>query len=179
MPLCPSGSPISTPSHSPLPRTSTASTPVHAKQSSSSVLNNPYIIVDKPSQVISMGSSAAASTGAPLPLFVRTPPFSRKRCNGEAASEPPTQCKSGWQVLTLQHQRSWTGASRLYRYFGRFVLFRSPCTLFSFGLLPSISLLSLFCSQIVTFSEPAGWLLEWDDSFPAARCHSRINGTKL
>lgn len=60
-----SGSPISTPSHSPLPRTPTTSTPVHSKQSSSSVLNNPYIIVDKPSQVIGMASSSAASTGSP------------------------------------------------------------------------------------------------------------------
>ncbi|XP_034412043.1 YEATS domain-containing protein 2 isoform X2 [Cyclopterus lumpus] len=60
-----SGSPISTPSHSPLPRTPTTSTPVHSKQSSSSVLNNPYIIVDKPGQVIGMASSSAASTGIP------------------------------------------------------------------------------------------------------------------
>uniref|UniRef100_A0A3Q3GD84 YEATS domain-containing protein 2 n=1 Tax=Labrus bergylta TaxID=56723 RepID=A0A3Q3GD84_9LABR len=56
-----SGSPISTPSHSPLPRTPTTSTPVHSKQSSSSVLNNPYIIVDKPGQVIGMTSSSATS----------------------------------------------------------------------------------------------------------------------
>ncbi|KAM3604504.1 uncharacterized protein V6R79_011968 [Siganus canaliculatus] len=60
-----SGSPISTPSHSPLPRTPSASTPVHSKQSSSSVLNNPYIIVDKPGQVIGMASSSSASTGSP------------------------------------------------------------------------------------------------------------------
>ncbi|XP_074544028.1 YEATS domain-containing protein 2 isoform X2 [Halichoeres trimaculatus] len=60
-----SGSPISTPSHSPLPRTPTTSTPVHSKQSCSSVLNNPYIIVDKPGQVIGMASSSAASTGSP------------------------------------------------------------------------------------------------------------------
>ncbi|KAL3055084.1 hypothetical protein OYC64_017901 [Pagothenia borchgrevinki] len=60
-----SGSPISTPSHSPLPRTPTTSTPVHSKQGSSSVLNNPYIIVDKPGQVIGMASSSAASTGSP------------------------------------------------------------------------------------------------------------------
>ncbi|XP_023261239.1 YEATS domain-containing protein 2 isoform X1 [Seriola lalandi dorsalis] len=60
-----SGSPISTPSHSPLPRTPTTSTPVHSKQSSSSVLNNPYIIVDKPGQVIGMASSSSASTGSP------------------------------------------------------------------------------------------------------------------
>lgn len=56
-----SGSPISTPSHSPLPRTS-SSTPVHMK-SSPSVINNPYIIVDKPGQVINMAASAA--TGSP------------------------------------------------------------------------------------------------------------------
>uniref|UniRef100_A0A8D2ZGV7 YEATS domain-containing protein 2 n=1 Tax=Scophthalmus maximus TaxID=52904 RepID=A0A8D2ZGV7_SCOMX len=60
-----SGSPISTPSHSPLPRTPTTSTPVHSKQNSSSVLNNPYIIVDKPGQVIGMASSSSASTGSP------------------------------------------------------------------------------------------------------------------
>lgn len=54
------GSPISTPSHSPLPRTPTTSTPVHGKQSSASVLNNPYIIVDKPG---GMAASSAASAG--------------------------------------------------------------------------------------------------------------------
>ncbi|XP_064849458.1 YEATS domain-containing protein 2-like [Oncorhynchus masou masou] len=54
-----SGSPISTPCHSPLPRIHT-STPVHTKQGSS-VLNNPYIIVDKPGQVIGM----AANSGSP------------------------------------------------------------------------------------------------------------------
>ncbi|CAL8323916.1 unnamed protein product [Arctogadus glacialis] len=43
-----SGSPVSTPSHSPLPRTPTTSTPVHSKQGSSTLLSNPYIIVDKP-----------------------------------------------------------------------------------------------------------------------------------
>lgn len=47
-----SGSPISTPSPSPLPRTPT-STPVHMKQgSASSVINNPYVIVDKPGQML-------------------------------------------------------------------------------------------------------------------------------
>ncbi|KAL4635963.1 YEATS domain-containing protein 2 [Arapaima gigas] len=58
-----SGSPISTPSHSPLPRTPT-STPVHMKQSSS-VISNPYIIVDKPGQVIGMASPAISSAGSP------------------------------------------------------------------------------------------------------------------
>ncbi|KAJ8389558.1 hypothetical protein AAFF_G00117950 [Aldrovandia affinis] len=50
----------------PLPRTPT-STPVHMKQGAS-VINNPYIIVDKPGQVISMACAAAAaasSTGSP------------------------------------------------------------------------------------------------------------------
>ncbi|XP_048202983.1 YEATS domain-containing protein 2 isoform X2 [Perognathus longimembris pacificus] len=57
-----SGSPISTPSPSPLPRTPT-STPVHVKQgTTSSVLSNPYIIMDKPGQV--MGASAT-NTGSP------------------------------------------------------------------------------------------------------------------
>ncbi|XP_031975074.1 YEATS domain-containing protein 2 isoform X3 [Corvus moneduloides] len=57
-----SGSPISTPSPSPLPRTPT-STPVHMKQgSASSVINNPYIIVDKPGQTV---GAAATSTGSP------------------------------------------------------------------------------------------------------------------
>uniref|UniRef100_A0A6G1RJ95 YEATS domain-containing protein 2 n=1 Tax=Hypotaenidia okinawae TaxID=2861861 RepID=A0A6G1RJ95_9GRUI len=56
------GSPISTPSPSPLPRTPT-STPVHMKQgSASSVINNPYIIVDKPGQMV---GAAATSTGSP------------------------------------------------------------------------------------------------------------------
>ncbi|XP_009946580.1 PREDICTED: YEATS domain-containing protein 2, partial [Leptosomus discolor] len=57
-----SGSPISTPSPSPLPRTPT-STPVHVKQgSASSVINNPFIIVDKPGQMV---GAAATSTGSP------------------------------------------------------------------------------------------------------------------
>ncbi|KAM6160780.1 YEATS domain-containing protein 2 isoform 2-T2 [Erethizon dorsatum] len=57
-----SGSPISTPSPSPLPRTPT-STPVHVKQgTASSVINNPYVIMDKPGQVI---GASAASTGSP------------------------------------------------------------------------------------------------------------------
>ncbi|XP_063117191.1 YEATS domain-containing protein 2 isoform X3 [Cavia porcellus] len=57
-----SGSPISTPSPSPLPRTPT-STPVHVKQgTASSVINNPYVIVDKPGQVV---GASTASTGSP------------------------------------------------------------------------------------------------------------------
>ncbi|XP_051555434.1 YEATS domain-containing protein 2 isoform X2 [Myxocyprinus asiaticus] len=56
-----SGSPISTPSHSPLPRMS-SSTPVHMK-SSPSVINNPYIIVDKPGQVINMAAAAGSPAG--------------------------------------------------------------------------------------------------------------------
>lgn len=54
------GSPISTPSHSPLSRTPT-STPVHMKASPS--VNNPYLISDKPGQVISM---TTPTTGIPL-----------------------------------------------------------------------------------------------------------------
>ncbi|XP_061234892.1 YEATS domain-containing protein 2 isoform X3 [Neopsephotus bourkii] len=57
-----SGSPISTPSPSPLPRTPT-STPVHMKQgSASSVINNAYVIVDKPGQMV---GAATTSTGSP------------------------------------------------------------------------------------------------------------------
>lgn len=79
------GSPISTPSHSPLPRTPATSTPVHSKQSSSSVLNNPYIIVDKPG---GMASSSAASAG--------TPPLPAARTlldtgSGPGVPEAPTQ----------------------------------------------------------------------------------------
>ncbi|KAG5286029.1 hypothetical protein AALO_G00010200 [Alosa alosa] len=58
-----SGSPISTPSHSPLPRTPT-STPVHMKQGSAAG-SNPYIIVDKPGQVISVAGSSSSATGSP------------------------------------------------------------------------------------------------------------------
>ncbi|XP_045439696.1 YEATS domain-containing protein 2 isoform X8 [Pipistrellus kuhlii] len=76
-----SGSPISTPSPSPLPRTPT-STPVHVKQSTaSSVISNPYVILDKPGQVIgattpttgsptnklSTASQASQETGSPIP----------------------------------------------------------------------------------------------------------------
>ncbi|XP_037537610.1 YEATS domain-containing protein 2 [Nematolebias whitei] len=90
-----SGSPISTPSHSPLPRTPTASTPAHSKQSSSSVLNNPYIIVDKPGQVISMASSAS-STGCP----------SAKQTQGARSPAPKvhtgTLLSSGVKVIIKQ-----------------------------------------------------------------------------
>nr|XP_036880088.1 YEATS domain-containing protein 2 isoform X9 [Manis javanica] len=76
-----SGSPISTPSPSPLPRTPT-STPIHVKQgTASSVINNPYVIMDKPGQVIgattpsagsptnklSTASQASQGTGSPIP----------------------------------------------------------------------------------------------------------------
>ncbi|KAL2804756.1 YEATS domain-containing protein 2 isoform 3 [Daubentonia madagascariensis] len=76
-----SGSPISTPSPSPLPRTPT-STPVHVKQgTASSVVNNPYVIMDKPGQVIgtttpgtgsptnkfSTASQVSQGTGSPIP----------------------------------------------------------------------------------------------------------------
>uniref|UniRef100_A0A452TL28 YEATS domain-containing protein 2 n=1 Tax=Ursus maritimus TaxID=29073 RepID=A0A452TL28_URSMA len=76
-----SGSPISTPSPSPLPRTPT-STPVHVKQGpASSVINNPYVILDKPGQVIGAttpttgsptnklptASQASQGTGSPIP----------------------------------------------------------------------------------------------------------------
>ncbi|XP_062374683.1 YEATS domain-containing protein 2 [Sardina pilchardus] len=59
-----SGSPISTPSHSPLPRTPT-STPVHMKQASAAAGSSPYIIVDKPGQVISIAGSSSSTTGSP------------------------------------------------------------------------------------------------------------------
>ncbi|XP_045152335.1 YEATS domain-containing protein 2 isoform X4 [Echinops telfairi] len=76
-----SGSPISTPSPSPLPRTPT-STPIHVKQGTgSSVISNPYVIMDKPGQVIgittpstgsptcklSTASQASQGTGSPIP----------------------------------------------------------------------------------------------------------------
>ncbi|XP_023592620.1 YEATS domain-containing protein 2 [Trichechus manatus latirostris] len=76
-----SGSPISTPSPSPLPRTPT-STPVHVKQGTAgSVISNPYVIMDKPGQVIgattpstgsptsklSTASQASQGTGSPIP----------------------------------------------------------------------------------------------------------------
>ena len=54
------GSPISTPSPSPLPRTPT-STPVHLKQgTASSGVSSPHVIVDKPGQVI---GASTPSTG--------------------------------------------------------------------------------------------------------------------
>uniref|UniRef100_A0A8D0E9M7 YEATS domain-containing protein 2 n=1 Tax=Salvator merianae TaxID=96440 RepID=A0A8D0E9M7_SALMN len=56
-----SGSPISTPSPSPLPRTPT-STPVHMKQGTATpVVNNPYVIVDKPGQPVTAVASSAGS----------------------------------------------------------------------------------------------------------------------
>ncbi|XP_047224658.1 YEATS domain-containing protein 2 isoform X3 [Girardinichthys multiradiatus] len=91
-----SGSPISTPSHSPLPRTPTSSTPVHSKQSASSVLNNPYIIVDKPGQVISLASSSATATGSP----------SAKQAQGTRSPAPKvhtgTFLSSGLKVIIKQ-----------------------------------------------------------------------------
>uniref|UniRef100_A0AAY5F3Y3 YEATS domain-containing protein 2 n=1 Tax=Electrophorus electricus TaxID=8005 RepID=A0AAY5F3Y3_ELEEL len=71
-----SGSPVSTPSHSPLSQTPT-STPVHMR-GGSSVINNPYIIVDKPGQVVmntptvagsplAKQSTAAQSSRSPAP----------------------------------------------------------------------------------------------------------------
>ncbi|XP_034038482.1 LOW QUALITY PROTEIN: YEATS domain-containing protein 2 [Thalassophryne amazonica] len=68
-----SGSPLSTPSHSPLPHTSTPSTPVHAKQTSSSVLSNPYVIVDKPGQVTGMASSGSPSAKQSAAQGTRSP----------------------------------------------------------------------------------------------------------
>ncbi|KAH0623863.1 hypothetical protein JD844_007034 [Phrynosoma platyrhinos] len=57
-----SGSPISTPSPSPLPRTPTT-TPVHMKQGTTTpVVNNPYVIVDKHAQTVGV---VAANTGSP------------------------------------------------------------------------------------------------------------------
>ncbi|TRY69740.1 hypothetical protein DNTS_035419 [Danionella cerebrum] len=55
-----SGSPISTPSHSPLPRTP-SSTPLHMK-SSPSVMSSPYTIMDKPGQVVNMTASTSAAS---------------------------------------------------------------------------------------------------------------------
>ncbi|XP_034295693.1 YEATS domain-containing protein 2 [Pantherophis guttatus] len=56
-----SGSPISTPSPSPLPRTPT-STPVHMKQGAgTSVVSNPYVIVDKPGQSVGVSVTNAGS----------------------------------------------------------------------------------------------------------------------
>lgn len=122
----PTGSPISTPSHSPLPRTPTTSTPVHSKQSSSSVLNNPYIIVDKPGQVIGMASSSAASTGTRLLLGVKvllvigSGPAAKW---GSSVWATHIEFKNGCEDFTVQQNRSRTIPSRLYLYFCSFVLF--------------------------------------------------------
>lgn len=164
----PTGSPISTPSHSPLPRTPTTSTPVHSKQSSSSVLNNPYIIVDKPGQVIGMASSSAASTGTRLLLCVKvlleigSGPEAKW---GSSVWATHIEFKNGCEDFTVQQNRSWTIPSRLYLYFGSFVLFYSlVLSYLALYSLPSvfsyISLSSLFCTQRMTCGEPAGWLLD-------------------
>uniref|UniRef100_A0A8C7WR27 YEATS domain-containing protein 2 n=1 Tax=Oryzias sinensis TaxID=183150 RepID=A0A8C7WR27_9TELE len=86
-----SGSPISTPSHSPLPRTPTASTPAHTKDGSS-VLNNPYIIVDKPGQTIGMTSSSAGPTGTNLFVSAADAPQSLK-----ATSKMPLKTFNGYR----------------------------------------------------------------------------------
>ncbi|XP_028914724.1 YEATS domain-containing protein 2 isoform X2 [Ornithorhynchus anatinus] len=68
-----SGSPISTPSPSPLPRTPT-STPVHMKSgAASSVLNNPYVIVDKPGQVTGAPATSAGSPTSKLSSVSQAP----------------------------------------------------------------------------------------------------------
>uniref|UniRef100_F7G7M2 YEATS domain-containing protein 2 n=1 Tax=Ornithorhynchus anatinus TaxID=9258 RepID=F7G7M2_ORNAN len=67
------GSPISTPSPSPLPRTPT-STPVHMKSgAASSVLNNPYVIVDKPGQVTGAPATSAGSPTSKLSSVSQAP----------------------------------------------------------------------------------------------------------
>ncbi|XP_051047093.1 YEATS domain-containing protein 2 isoform X2 [Phodopus roborovskii] len=68
-----SGSPISTPSPSPLPRTPT-STPVHVKQgTTSSGVNNPHVIVDKPGQVIGASTQSTGSPTSKLPVVSQVP----------------------------------------------------------------------------------------------------------
>ncbi|XP_042115013.1 YEATS domain-containing protein 2 isoform X1 [Peromyscus maniculatus bairdii] len=68
-----SGSPISTPSPSPLPRTPT-STPVHVKQgTTSSGINNPHVIVDKPVQVIGASAQNTGSPTSKLPVASQVP----------------------------------------------------------------------------------------------------------
>ncbi|KAK1879435.1 YEATS domain containing protein 2 [Dissostichus eleginoides] len=64
---------------------SPAESPGKSKQGSSSVLNNPYIIVDKPGQVIGMASSSAASTGSP----------SAKQSVAQGARSPAPKLHSG------------------------------------------------------------------------------------
>uniref|UniRef100_A0A8C9T6K9 YEATS domain-containing protein 2 n=1 Tax=Scleropages formosus TaxID=113540 RepID=A0A8C9T6K9_SCLFO len=99
-----SGSPISTPSHSPLPRTPT-STPVHMKQGSS-VISNPYIIVDKPGQVIGMPSPALSSMPpAQVPQSPRSPAPS-VHASGFLSS--------GVKVSPVFHDATCTGLSVTY-----------------------------------------------------------------
>lgn len=164
----PTGSPISTPSHSPLPRTPTTSTPVHSKQSSSSVLNNPYIIVDKPGQVIGMASSSAASTGTHLPLCVKVlreigSDPAAKRGSGVWATH--IECKTGCEDFTVQQNRSWTEPSSLWLYFGVLSSFPPSCLLIqccppSLLVLPMSLVCPCFALKSMTCDEAAGWLLD-------------------
>uniref|UniRef100_A0A8C9TK51 YEATS domain-containing protein 2 n=1 Tax=Scleropages formosus TaxID=113540 RepID=A0A8C9TK51_SCLFO len=102
-----SGSPISTPSHSPLPRTPT-STPVHMKQGSS-VISNPYIIVDKPGQVIGM-PSPALPTGKQMPP-AQVPQSPRSPAPSVHASG---FLSSGVKVSPVFHDATCTGLSVTY-----------------------------------------------------------------
>ncbi|XP_044291965.1 YEATS domain-containing protein 2 isoform X7 [Varanus komodoensis] len=67
------GSPISTPSPSPLPRTPT-STPVHMKQGTATpVVSNPYVIVDKPGQPVGVVTTSAGSPAAKVTSISQAP----------------------------------------------------------------------------------------------------------
>ncbi|XP_030630073.1 YEATS domain-containing protein 2 [Chanos chanos] len=124
-----SGSPISTPCHSPLPRTPTSSTPAPVRQGAS-VMNNPYIIVDKPAQVVGMtpptasdtilpdvslsGSPAAQSVRSPAPK-IHTGSFLSsgvkviiKQEPGEVPTQPPTPQQQQAAVSTATQPQSAT-----------------------------------------------------------------------
>ncbi|XP_062337009.1 YEATS domain-containing protein 2 isoform X1 [Osmerus eperlanus] len=123
-----SGSPISTPSHSPLPRLPTSSTPLHAKQGSS-MLNNPYIIVDKPGQVIGMATTPASSTGSPSAKLpgshgTRSPapklhtsnflPSGVKVIIKQEPGEVPTQQQQMVSTVTAQQQQPAATATQQF-----------------------------------------------------------------
>ncbi|XP_055977922.1 YEATS domain-containing protein 2 isoform X3 [Sorex fumeus] len=93
-----SGSPISTPSPSPLPRTPT-STPVHVKQgATSSVINNPYVILDKPGQVIGTTTPTAGSPTGKL--------SAASQASQQTASPVPKIHGSSFVTSTVQQEDS-------------------------------------------------------------------------
>ncbi|CAL8281673.1 unnamed protein product [Lota lota] len=116
-----SGSPVSTPSHSPLPRTPTTSTPVHSKQGSSTMLNNPYIIVDKPGHApATVGPSTKQSVSqgprAPAPKLHATGGFLSSGMKVIIKQEPGEVSTQQQMVSTATAQQQQSVATAAHQF---------------------------------------------------------------